>query len=75
MALFVPSATPEPIVERLNAAALAALADPALQVKLRGLGAEPVSNERNTPERLAVFLAAEREKWGAIIRKAHIRLE
>ena len=75
MALFLPSATPEPIVARLNAAAIAALADPTLQTKLRALGAEPASPDRNTPERLAVFLAAEREKWGAIIRKAHIRLE
>jgi tripartite-type tricarboxylate transporter receptor subunit TctC len=75
MALFLPSATPEPIVARLNAAAIAALADQTLQTKLRALGAEPAASERNTPERLAVFLAAEREKWGAIIRKAHIRLE
>ena len=59
---------------RLNAA-VAALADATLQTKLRALGAEPASPDRNTPERLAVFLAAEREKWGAIIRKAHIHLE
>jgi tripartite-type tricarboxylate transporter receptor subunit TctC len=75
MALFLPAATPEPIVARLNAAAVAALADQTLQAKLRTLGAEPAAAERNTPERLAVFLAAEREKWGAIIRKANIRLE
>jgi tripartite-type tricarboxylate transporter receptor subunit TctC len=62
-------------VARLNAAAVAALADQALQTKLRELGAEPAAVDRNTPERLAVFLAAEREKWGAIIRKANIRLE
>ena len=60
---------------RLNAAAIAALADATLQTKLRALGGEPAAPERNTPERLAVFLAAEREKWGAIIRKANIRLE
>jgi tripartite-type tricarboxylate transporter receptor subunit TctC len=75
MALFLPAATPEPIVARLNAAAVAALADPALQAKLRTLGAEPAAAERNTPERLEAFLAAEREKWGAVIRKANIRLE
>jgi tripartite-type tricarboxylate transporter receptor subunit TctC len=75
MALFLPAATPEPIVARLNAAAVAALADQALQTKLRALGAEPAAIDRNTPERLAAFLAAEREKWGAIIRKANIRLE
>jgi hypothetical protein len=42
---------------------------------LRALGAEPATAERNTPERLALFLAAEREKWGKVIRKANIRLE
>lgn len=75
MALFLPAATPEPIVARLNAAATTALADQTLQTTLRALGAEPVAVERNTPERLTAFLAAEREKWGTIIRKANIRLE
>jgi tripartite-type tricarboxylate transporter receptor subunit TctC len=75
MALFLPAATPEPIVARLNAAATTALADQTLQTTLRALGAEPVAVERNTPARLAAFLAAEREKWGTIIRKANIRLE
>src|SRR5262245_25441977 len=40
MALFLPAATPEPIVARLNAAAVTALADQILQTKLRELGAE-----------------------------------
>src|SRR5215470_11098711 len=75
MALFLPAATPEPIVARLNAAALAALADPALQTKLRALGAEPAAPDRNTEDHLQAFLAAERDKWGAVIRKANIRLE
>ena len=75
MALFSPAATPEPIVGRLNAAAVAALADPILQTKLRALGAEPVTPDRNTQERLSSFLAGEREKWGTVIRKANIRLE
>src|SRR5262249_27325724 len=75
LALFFPAATPEGIVARLNAAAIAAMADEALQTKLRALGAEPATPDRNTEDRLQAFLAAEREKWGTIIRKAHIRLE
>jgi hypothetical protein len=59
----------------LNAALVKALADQALQEELRALGAEPATPERNTPERLAMFLAAEREIWGKVIRKANIRLE
>src|SRR5215831_8558878 len=75
MALFLPAATPEPIVARLNAATIATLADRTLQTKLRDLGAEPVAPNRNTQERLAAFLTAEHKKWGAVIRKANIRLE
>jgi tripartite-type tricarboxylate transporter receptor subunit TctC len=75
LALFLPSATPERIVDRLNAAAVTALADATLQIKLRALEAEPAAPERNTEDRLQAFLAAEREKWGTVIRTAHIRLE
>lgn len=62
LALFYPSATPEAIVERLNAAAVATLADGTLQTKLRGLGAEPTEPSRNTQSSLATLLAAEHEK-------------
>jgi tripartite-type tricarboxylate transporter receptor subunit TctC len=75
MALFLPAAAPEPIVARLNAAAVAALADQILQSKLQALGAEPATADRNTREYLASFLASERDKWGTVIRKANIRLE
>src|SRR5262249_25800083 len=75
MALFMPAATPEPIVARLNAAAITALLDPALRAKLQEFGIESVSTERNTPERLAVFMAAEQDKWRTIIRRSHIRLQ
>jgi len=62
-------------VARLNAAAVAALADQTVQTKLRALGAEPAASDRNTQARLASFLARERDKWGTVIRKAQIRLE
>jgi len=75
MALFLPAATPEPFVARLNAAAVSALADQTLQTKLRALGAEPVARDRNAQEHLSSFLTRERDKWGTVIRKAHIRLE
>jgi tripartite-type tricarboxylate transporter receptor subunit TctC len=64
LALFLPAATPDPIVARLNAAAVAPLADQTLQTKLRALGAQPVTPDRNTQERLSSFLARERDKWG-----------
>lgn len=75
LGLFLPVATPEPIVDRLNAATVRALADPALRDQLRALGGEPVMAERNSPQRLLAFLAAERAKWSGVIRAANIKLE
>jgi tripartite-type tricarboxylate transporter receptor subunit TctC len=75
LGLFLPVAVAEPIVERLNAAVVRALADRGLQDQLRALDAEPVAAERNTNERVLGFLAEERAKWGAVIRSANIRLE
>jgi len=42
---------------------------------MRALAAEPAPPDQNTPERLAAFWAAERDKWGRIIRRSNIRLE
>ena len=75
MALFLPAATPDPIVTRLNAAIVATLSNQALQARLRALGAEPAAPHRNTEDQLQAFLTAERKKWGTVIRKANIRLE
>ena len=60
---------------RERAAAIEALADQALQTKLRALGAEPAAPDRNMEDHLQAFFAKERGKWGTVIRKAHIRLE
>ena len=75
MALFLPKNTPAPIVERLHQAATAALADGAVQEKLRVLGAEPVAADRMPPDRLAGFVAGEVAQWRTIIKQAGIRLE
>jgi tripartite-type tricarboxylate transporter receptor subunit TctC len=75
MAFFLPKSTPAPIVARLHEATVAALADGALQEKLRTLGAEPVSAERMPFDRLPAFVAAEVAKWRTIIKQAGIKLE
>jgi hypothetical protein len=43
-ALFAPTGTPRPIIDRLNAAALAALADPEVAAKLKDLSIESVGS-------------------------------
>lgn len=71
-ALFAPAKTPQAIIDKVNADAKAALADPALRAKMDALAAEPVGN---SPAELAAFLQAEMKKWGDLIREAGIKIE
>jgi tripartite-type tricarboxylate transporter receptor subunit TctC len=72
---FVPAATPKDIVAKLNAAAMAALADPGIRARLTELGQEIPGREMQTPEALRAFQKAETEKWWPIIRAANIKAE
>ena len=62
-------------MEKLNAAVIDALADPAVRSKLTELGQEIYPRDRQTPEALAAQQNAEIEKWYPIIKAADIRLE
>ena len=65
--LFLPKGTPPSIVQKLNAAAFAALQTPALLDRLSSLGVEPVAAQRRTPEHLAHFLKDEIARWSDAI--------
>lgn len=67
--IVAPAGTPEPIVRRLNAAVVKALADPDLRQKLVEQAAEPVGS---SPEDFARFIASESEKWAQAVRSAGI---
>jgi tripartite-type tricarboxylate transporter receptor subunit TctC len=71
-AMWAPKGTPKPVIDRLNAALLAALKDPALVAKFAELGTEPVPASQATPAVLDAHLKAEIAKWAPIIRKAGI---
>jgi tripartite-type tricarboxylate transporter receptor subunit TctC len=71
-AFFLPKATPEPIVRRLNKAMSDALDNPSVRKRLEDLGLEIVPRERRSPEYLAKFVPEEIERWGAVIRAAGI---
>ncbi|MCC6890621.1 MAG: tripartite tricarboxylate transporter substrate binding protein BugD [Hyphomicrobiales bacterium] len=73
--LWVPKGTPKEAIARLNAAAVEALADPAVQKRLADLGLDTPSAERLTPPALAAWHRSEVEKWWPIIRKAGIKPE
>jgi tripartite-type tricarboxylate transporter receptor subunit TctC len=74
-ALFLPKATPAPIVQKLHDAAVAAMNTPVVRERLRDIGATVVAPERRSPEYLEQFVAREVEKWAAPIKAANIHAQ
>jgi tripartite-type tricarboxylate transporter receptor subunit TctC len=74
-AIWAPKATPGPVIARLNAATMAALADPALRKRLAGIGQEVVPREQQTPAALSAYYKAETDKWWPIIKAAGVKTE
>jgi tripartite-type tricarboxylate transporter receptor subunit TctC len=72
---FVPAGTPKDVIAKLNAAAVAALADPVLRQRLIDMGQEIPSRDQQTPEAFGAFQKAEIAKWWPIIRAANIKAE
>lgn len=73
--LWVPKGTSRTIIERLNQAARAAMADPEIRQRLVDIGQEIPPPEHQTPEALAALQATETTKWWPIIKEAGIRAE
>jgi tripartite-type tricarboxylate transporter receptor subunit TctC len=73
--MWVPHGTPRHVVDKLNAAVVKALADPAVREKLATLGLEGPPADQRTPEALRAFQKSEIEKWWPIIKAAHITAE
>jgi tripartite-type tricarboxylate transporter receptor subunit TctC len=74
-ALFAPKGTPKEIIDRLNAAAVQALADPAAQSRLVNLGGEIFPREQQTPAALDALQKAQIEKWWPLIKEFGINAE
>src|SRR5580700_619673 len=62
--MAVPKGTPRAIIDKLNKAVNAALADPAMQAKLAELGGAPISG---TPEDFGKIIADETAKWAKVV--------
>lgn len=74
-AMWAPKGTPQPIIAKLNAAVVAALADPATRKKLTDLAQVIYPPDQQTPEALHAFQKAEIEKWWPIIKAAGIKAQ
>jgi tripartite-type tricarboxylate transporter receptor subunit TctC len=74
-ALFLPKGAPPPIIQRLNAAAVAAMNTPAVQQRLKEAGTDLVAPERRSPDYLARFVVSEIDRWTAPIKASGIRAD
>ncbi|MBL0897344.1 MAG: tripartite tricarboxylate transporter substrate binding protein BugD [Reyranella sp.] len=73
--LWAPKGTPRDIINKLNAAAVAALKDPEIRKKLEDLGQDIPTPEQMQPDAFAAFQKAEFAKWKPIIDKAGVKIE
>jgi tripartite-type tricarboxylate transporter receptor subunit TctC len=62
--MAAPKGTPRAVVDKLNKAINAALADPAMQAKLAELGGAPLTG---TPEDFGKIIADETAKWAKVV--------
>jgi tripartite-type tricarboxylate transporter receptor subunit TctC len=72
-ALWVPKDTPKPIIDKLQAAVKASLADATVRARLIDLGQDIPTLEQQTPAGLAAYQKAEIDKWWPIIKAAGIK--
>jgi tripartite-type tricarboxylate transporter receptor subunit TctC len=74
-AMWAPKGTPKPIIDKLNAAIVAALADPDTRKKLTDFAQVIYPRDQQTPQALHDFQKSEIEKWWPIIKAAGIKAE
>ncbi|NYT25680.1 tripartite tricarboxylate transporter substrate binding protein [Alcaligenaceae bacterium] len=70
--MFAPAGTPDEIVKLLNEAIVEGLRDPGVIEKFKAQGAVVHSE---TPESFAEFIAAENEKWSAVVKASGARVD
>jgi len=68
--LYAPKGTPQAVLDRLNTALKEALKDADFIKRQEALGAVVVTDSRTTPAEHKKFVAAEIDKWGAVIKAA-----
>ena len=70
--MYAPKGTPQPVIEKLNAALRVAMQDPEVKKRLTDLSSDVAPLDKITPAGLRTHLEAEINKWGPVIRKAGV---
>ncbi len=70
--LLAPAGTPRRIIDKLNSALRAALADPKVRQTYADGGMDEYPADEETPEAAAILLKREIKLWGDVIRSNHI---
>ena len=70
--LYAPKGTPQPVIDKLQAALQGALQDPNVIARFADLGTEPVAIDQATPAALDAHLKAEIAKWQPVIQAAGV---
>jgi tripartite-type tricarboxylate transporter receptor subunit TctC len=70
--IVAPAGTPAPVIEKLNKALRAAIANPEVTAKITADGAEPL---QSTPGEYAADIDHEEAKWSDIVRKSGAKAE
>ena len=65
--LQVPLRTPKPLIAKINADIVKALATPEVKERMLAMGAEAVSS---TPEEFGAFLQKESARWDKVLRQS-----
>jgi tripartite-type tricarboxylate transporter receptor subunit TctC len=70
--ILFPTGVPRPIVDKVNADLIKALATTEVKNRLGELGVEAISS---TPEQFGQFMASETARWGKLVKEANLRVE
>jgi len=71
--LLVPAKTPSDVVQRINAEIMKAMRDPDVLARYATMGVDPVAP--HPPEAFGKFLQSEVDRWGKVIRDAHVTVQ
>ncbi len=70
--ILFPAGVPRPIVNKVNADVVRALATPEVKTRLGEVGVEAITS---TPEQFGQFMASEAARWGKLVKETNMRVD